>query len=299
MKKAILFLIISSLIILPFANVLAYGTNYRYTGQERDANSNLYYYGQRYYDPSVGRFTQPDPVSKYLTDPQKLNKTTGQDLQKFLENPQALNEYSYTQNNPIRYTDPTGEWWREFFTGKQSVSSLYGEIGEATMYVNPTMSAVIDHPYLSGAAVGILAGLGVVAAGVAAGTAPWQLAAAGSTAIPVATQVAQKISNLNKLDTLEQVPSAAEKLSTVSKQIGVSVDNILKIANKSNAVFTDLREGNAGNVNIFFQSPANAAKLVRITLDPTLSRIISAGTARVNQVQNWISNGDIINLNQK
>ena len=109
MRKAILSILISSLIILPFGNIFAQGTNYRYTGQENNPNSNLYYYGQRYYDPSVGRFTQPDPVSKYLNDPQKLNKATGQDLQKLLENPQALNEYSYTQNNPIRYTDPNGE----------------------------------------------------------------------------------------------------------------------------------------------------------------------------------------------
>ena len=75
--KGILLILISSLIILPFGNVLAYGTNYQYTGQEKDVNSNLYYYGQRYYDPNVGRFTQPDPVSKYLNDPQKLNKATG------------------------------------------------------------------------------------------------------------------------------------------------------------------------------------------------------------------------------
>jgi len=109
MKKTILLILISSLIILPFGNVLAYGTNYQYTGQERDVNSNLYYYGQRYYDPSIGRFTQPDPVSKYLTNPQKLKQATGKALQKFLENPQKLNSYSYTQNNPVRYTDPTGE----------------------------------------------------------------------------------------------------------------------------------------------------------------------------------------------
>jgi len=25
-------------------------------------------------------------------------------------NPQALNRYSYVQNNPLRYTDPTGHW---------------------------------------------------------------------------------------------------------------------------------------------------------------------------------------------
>ena len=110
MRKYIVYLLLALFIITPLTNVFAQGTNYRYTGQENDPNSNLYYYGQRYYQPEVGRFIQPDPVSKYLTDPQKLNQATGQDLQEFLENPQKLNEYSYTINNPVKYTDPTGEF---------------------------------------------------------------------------------------------------------------------------------------------------------------------------------------------
>ena len=33
----------------------------KFTGKEFDADSNLYYYGARYYDPYIGRFTQRDP----------------------------------------------------------------------------------------------------------------------------------------------------------------------------------------------------------------------------------------------
>src|SRR3989338_5734506 len=101
MRKYIVYLLLALFIITPVSEALAYGTDYRYTGQQRDASSNLYYYGQRYYQPEVGRFTQPDPVSKYLTDPQKLKQATGHDLQEFLKNPQALNEYGYVQNNPV------------------------------------------------------------------------------------------------------------------------------------------------------------------------------------------------------
>ncbi len=43
-----------------------------------------YYYVARYYDPDLGRFTQPDT----LLD--------------------GLNRYAYVQNNPVKYTDPTG-----------------------------------------------------------------------------------------------------------------------------------------------------------------------------------------------
>ncbi|MDW8101216.1 MAG: RHS repeat-associated core domain-containing protein [Anaerolineae bacterium] len=52
----------------------------------------MYNYGARWYDPSLGRFLQPDPL---VPEP---------------GNPQALNRYSYVLNNPIKYTDPSGHW---------------------------------------------------------------------------------------------------------------------------------------------------------------------------------------------
>jgi uncharacterized protein RhaS with RHS repeats len=48
------------------------------------------YYGARYYDPAVGRFISADTL---VPNP---------------ANPQTLNRYSYVNNNPILYTDPTG-----------------------------------------------------------------------------------------------------------------------------------------------------------------------------------------------
>ena len=50
----------------------------------------LYYYGARYYDPTLGRFIQPDSI---VPEP---------------GNPQSLNRYAYVNNNPLRYTDPSG-----------------------------------------------------------------------------------------------------------------------------------------------------------------------------------------------
>src|SRR3989339_392321 len=167
MRKYIVYLLLALFIITPLTNVFAQGTNYRYTGQENDPNSNLYYYGQRYYQPEVGRFTQPDPVSKYLNDPQKLNKATGQDLQGLLENPQALNEYGYTQNNPIRYTDPTGETIRQVITGEQSFSDYQVEVGgggEVLYNESAIWQGVMDHPVLTGLIVGI--GVPLTATGI-------------------------------------------------------------------------------------------------------------------------------------
>jgi len=63
----------------------------RFTGQILDADSGLYYYNARYYDPELGRFIQPD------------------DRIPDLSNPQSYNRYSYVLNNPLRYTDPDGK----------------------------------------------------------------------------------------------------------------------------------------------------------------------------------------------
>jgi RHS repeat-associated protein len=64
-------------------------------------NTGLYYYGARYYDPTIGRFISPDTVVQNYGAPQTLNR------------------YSYALNNPLRYADPTGhsnEDWKPDFT---------------------------------------------------------------------------------------------------------------------------------------------------------------------------------------
>ena len=65
-------------------------TDYGFTGQKVDAGDALMYYGARYYDPLLARFTQADTL---VPGP---------------ANPQGFNRYSYVLNNPVRYTDPTG-----------------------------------------------------------------------------------------------------------------------------------------------------------------------------------------------
>ncbi len=65
-------------------------TRYKFTGKEFDDETGLYYYGARYYNPALGRFIAPDTIVQAPA------------------NPQTLNRYSYTLNNPVNYTDPTG-----------------------------------------------------------------------------------------------------------------------------------------------------------------------------------------------
>ncbi len=62
---------------------------YKYTGQEEDKETGLYYYKARYYDPILGRFLQADSVING-------GSSMGMDL------------YMYTEGNPVRYVDPSG-----------------------------------------------------------------------------------------------------------------------------------------------------------------------------------------------
>jgi RHS repeat-associated protein len=63
---------------------------FTFTGRELDSETGLYYYRARYYDPVLGRFLSPDPAAPRLRQPL------------------TLNPYIYTQNNPVRFTDPLG-----------------------------------------------------------------------------------------------------------------------------------------------------------------------------------------------
>src|SRR5262249_22445848 len=57
---------------------------------------------------------------------------TGRSQQQFISDPQALNFYSYSRGNPLRYTDHKGLWYKEFLTGQQSWPSFQLELGDAS-----------------------------------------------------------------------------------------------------------------------------------------------------------------------
>lgn len=63
----------------------------KFTGNDLDEASGLYYFGARYYDPDIGRFITADT-----------------DLASDMTEPGAFNRYAYAMGNPVRYIDPTG-----------------------------------------------------------------------------------------------------------------------------------------------------------------------------------------------
>ncbi|MCX5737366.1 MAG: glycoside hydrolase family protein, partial [Proteobacteria bacterium] len=71
----------------------------KFTGQQLDDDTGLYYYGARYYDAQYGRFVSADSVVPDAHDPQ------------------ALNRYAYGRNDPLQRVDPTGHGSEETISG--------------------------------------------------------------------------------------------------------------------------------------------------------------------------------------
>jgi RHS repeat-associated protein len=70
------------------------GVRQKFTGQERDAETGLDYFGARYFSGAQGRFTSPDPSPNGIA----------------IQDPQSWNLYSYVRSRPLRFVDEGGKW---------------------------------------------------------------------------------------------------------------------------------------------------------------------------------------------
>lgn len=77
----------------PFGKVTQHtgaDSSFGFTGEQFDPESGLTYLRSRYYDPATGNFMGRDTYGGQLT------------------NTQSLNRYSYVENNPVNFVDPSG-----------------------------------------------------------------------------------------------------------------------------------------------------------------------------------------------
>jgi RHS repeat-associated protein len=65
----------------------------KFSGKPSDSATGLYYFGARWYDPSLGRLITEDSKSGSREDSQSLNR------------------YVYARDNPLAILDPTGHYW--------------------------------------------------------------------------------------------------------------------------------------------------------------------------------------------
>ena len=119
----------------------------RYTGQEYDIETGLYYYKARYYDPKLSRFIQPDTIVPSA------------------KNLQAYNRYSYVVNNPLKFTDPSGHSFMSWF--KKLLPAFIGALIGVVLgivlspIIGPLAAAVVAGfagGFVSGAISGAISG---------------------------------------------------------------------------------------------------------------------------------------------
>jgi RHS repeat-associated protein len=90
--------------------------NFEYTHKPYDSTTGLYYYGARYYGPTINRFITEDTTKGSL------------------QNPVTLNRYAYASDNPLAVIDPTGNsgLWGSFTSWvSNSVNTVSSDLTSA------------------------------------------------------------------------------------------------------------------------------------------------------------------------
>jgi RHS repeat-associated protein len=129
-----------------------------YTGKEFDADTGLYYYNSRFYDPTLGRFLNCDPARD------------------------GNNWYAYVSNNPMSRIDPTGLF------GLDDVNAGLNWFGNSFVPGYEGLHNAVDGAF-AGDLKGV--GLGLAKAGLDVGSAAMSGGLAGKAAEVVGAKLAQ------------------------------------------------------------------------------------------------------------
>jgi RHS repeat-associated protein len=133
----------------------------RFTDQRAHDELGLYDYQARWYDPALGRFAQPDSI---VPESQGV---------------QAFDRYAYANNNPLRYSDPSGhsiwdtvgQFAAGFVYEFARTMAWYSPHAQNVLSVNATESNAMLAGRVAGDIVTIAVGVTEVAGGITMGTA--------------------------------------------------------------------------------------------------------------------------------
>ena len=235
---------------------------FRYCGEYFDRETETYYLRARYYDPTIGRFTQQDTHwttanSIYGDNPQKINEREDKlGLKTYSYAPQITavmqsgNLYVYGVNNPVLYQDFTGE-------SIILVSIIIGAVVGAALF-----AAIDGKDFWKGAAIGAATGAAsgfIVDAAVATGGVVTVVAVAvgGAAVSGLGNAANQMILDGKSLDELDKKSILTDALVGGASNLlsfGVSGGSLQKVGGslwsnmKKNAVNT-LMEGTTKTVS--------------------------------------------------
>jgi len=149
------------------ASNLTIVSNRGFTGHEQISElSGLIHMNARVYDSDIGRFLSADPVLQAPLDSQSYNR------------------YSYVRNNPLKFTDPTGNSWWTKLRNKitKPFKKAWNWVKKNSRFVIATVAAIVTGGFLAPALLGA-AGLGLSGVALAVGSG----AAAGAVSGAIST----------------------------------------------------------------------------------------------------------------
>ena len=209
---------------------------FRFTSKEYDEETGLYYYGARYYEPRLSRWMSADPGGWELVDPDKNEHLLIS----------GLNWYSYTENNPIKYDDPSG--------GIPTVvigAAVGGAVGAVAGVVSAVAQGNTSFREIAGGAVGgaisgtvtgALIGSGVGIPLVAGGS-----VVGGSVGSLAENSIAKGVENLDA-KTVAKDAVIDGVFSGLGSILGIGAGKNFKSATKFSVVFKKILELGLGTV---------------------------------------------------
>ena len=198
-------------------------TKYTFTGQYAYTDDpstpgsegfGLMYYGARWFDPSIGRFTSPDTIVPTGT-----------------QGTQAWDRYAYVNNNPVRYTDPTGHditgWCGNVCSGAAKFFDWVGaaiSLGEAAI-VDQFAVDVIVAGCSTGVGCGPAIGAALIVDGLIAG--PASPIGAAENAAGVAALAATVLDDISNGSTYLEQNEAGELTLGIGQNTIVSATTMV------------------------------------------------------------------------
>ncbi len=209
----------------------------KFTTMPYDSATGLYFFGTRFYDPSIGRFVQQDSFAGRLSDPL------------------SLNHYAYAGDNPMTFSDRSGmdwlppwEWsasqWESFgiFAGSAVGAvvttvvcgtcslPLWGAAAGAGVGMSVHGGQRPDETF-KGAAIGFAVGFAIMAAAeVGLGVIPTSIGTGG--AVTGATVGAESVS--------QRAPGAYEDFIVNGQAFRLTKEAVFRLTNRQ-ITFEDLR----------------------------------------------------------
>ncbi|MEM9103698.1 MAG: RHS repeat-associated core domain-containing protein [Pseudomonadota bacterium] len=187
-----------------------------YTGHLEDTDLGLTYMQARYYDPLLGRFYSNDPVG-VLGHLQRGSV-------------QGFNRYTYTYNNPYRYTDPDGRIPLDYAVDGISIaasSAIFASdpsVGNGLALAADVILAAI--PYVP-AGIGVLRGGDKLVDGVNASR--------GAESAVSGANLEKQLASESQLSQLAEgggtvISQPAKQADRIAAQTGAKAENIQKVS---------------------------------------------------------------------